>query len=99
MISSERPPRLHVDRFNAELLLPAHERYEELRAEVAEAERALEGRIRAWEFDADATAEAQRRLDELNIALTHARRRYHWLQSCENSRDAGGYMTLEGLTA
>lgn len=85
---------MHVDKFRTELLLPAHGRAEELWAALAAAERDLESLIRAKEYDDEAAAAAQHRLDALRLEHERWHRRHLYLEGCLNGKTAADHVPL-----
>lgn len=85
---------MHVDKFRLELLGPAHTRAEELWAELAAAERDLESLIRAPEYDDEAAAAAQLRLDVLRLEHERWHRRHLFLEGCLSGKTAADHVPL-----
>lgn len=78
-----------LDDFRADYLRPARAECDRLEAEIKAAALEYIGVLEAREYDDDAAASVQLRVDELERDLHRWRRRVNYLTSCENAQRGG----------
>jgi hypothetical protein len=78
-----------LEDFRRDLLDPAHSRCDELRAKIAEAKAELQGLIEAVEYDDEAAAGVQLRIEELARDLARWESRYSFFTSRDVAQSGG----------